>query len=272
VAFLDAVSGDVFGMRLRAALEADGVSVQCLVPTPKPTTLALVQTDAAGVAAYQFYIEGTAAPAVEPGAALAVLPARLDAVCVGSFGLVLEPLADAVAAVLEADAVRSALVVLDPNVRASLVADRAMFDARLQFALERCHVLKASVEDLAWLAPGEAPADAARRLLGFGARVALITCGPEGALVVGPSGELAVPAPAVSVADTIGAGDAFTAGFVAWWRECGRGVGELGDLEAVGEAARFACLVAGRTCERPGAEPPRMAPASAEAGAVQPWG
>src|SRR5579859_4684090 len=195
VAFLGGMSDDVFGVRLRSALEADGVDASCLVPVSAPTTLALVQTDGAGVAAYQFYIEGTAVPALTAAAALEVLPPTLEAVCVGSFGLVLEPLADAVAAVLDADGVRSTLVVLDPNVRASLVADRVAYEARLGHALARCHVLKASAEDLAWLAPGEPPVRAARRLLRSGPAVALVTCGAEGALVVGPSREFAVPAP-----------------------------------------------------------------------------
>jgi fructokinase len=67
-----------------------------------------------------------------------------------------------------------------------------------------------------------------------------------------------VPAPRVEVADTIGAGDAFGGGFLAWWRREGLGVADLGRAEALIEGTRFACLVAARTCERPGASPPRL--------------
>ena len=77
--------------------------------------------------------------------------------------------------------------------------------------------------------------------------------------VVTADGETDVPAEKVEVVDTIGAGDAFGGGFLAWWRRAGLGAGDLGDDDAVLEATRFACVVAGRTVERAGASPPRLA-------------
>ena len=66
-----------------------------------------------------------------------------------------------------------------------------------------------------------------------------------------------MPAPKVEVVDTIGAGDAFGGGFLAYWRRKGLDRDALGDLDAVRAATTFACVVAARTCERPGANPPR---------------
>jgi fructokinase len=65
-----------------------------------------------------------------------------------------------------------------------------------------------------------------------------------------------VAAPAVEVVDTIGAGDAFGGGFLAWWHARGLGPGDLADEAAVVQATGFAALVAARTCARPGASPP----------------
>ena len=62
--------------------------------------------------------------------------------------------------------------------------------------------------------------------------------------------------PPARVVDTIGAGDAFGGGVLAWWRAHGLRAADLARLEPVAEAARFAARVAARTCERPGAEPP----------------
>jgi fructokinase len=62
----------------------------------------------------------------------------------------------------------------------------------------------------------------------------------------------------VTVADTIGAGDAFGGGLVAWWRASGLTAAALADPDALLAAARFAAVVAARTCERPGATPPRL--------------
>ncbi len=84
----------------------------------------------------------------------------------------------------------------------------------------------------------------------------LLTRGPNGALVVTRTAEVPVPAPRVTVVDTIGAGDAFGGGFVGWWSERGLGPDALANIDLVVEATAFACLVAARTCSRPGASPP----------------
>jgi fructokinase len=68
-----------------------------------------------------------------------------------------------------------------------------------------------------------------------------------------------VPATPARVVDTVGAGDAFNAGLLAWLAEHGRltkGAVRALDAGAVADALRFAGLVAARTCERPGADPP----------------
>ena len=87
----------------------------------------------------------------------------------------------------------------------------------------------------------------------------LLTRGAEGALVAARRRRgRASPRRAVAVVDTIGAGDAFGGGVLAWWRANGLRADDLARLEPVVEAARFAARVAARTCERPGAEPPLL--------------
>jgi fructokinase len=86
----------------------------------------------------------------------------------------------------------------------------------------------------------------------------LLTRGGDGVKVVTRDDETDVPALAVEVVDTIGAGDAFGGGFLAWWRREGLGAGELTRTDAVLDATRYAALVAGRTVERAGASPPRL--------------
>jgi fructokinase len=257
VHFLGCLSDDGFGALLRAQLEEDGVKLDTVVDTALPTTLALAELDATGSATYRFYTEGTAAPSLEPEAALGVLPPDVAMVHVGTLGLVMEPTAIALQAVVEAVSA-TALVMADPNCRPTFIPDRGTYRRSLAATLQYVHVVKASVEDLAYLEPGRTPADAARALLDDGPRVALVTDGGEGALVVTADTELRVPAPAARVVDTIGAGDAFGGGFLAWWSLRGLGRDELADTGAVRDATRFACVVAARTCERPGAQPPHL--------------
>jgi fructokinase len=258
VHYLGCLSDDGFGARLRAQLETDGVKLDTVVATGLPTTLALAELDAGGAATYRFYTEGTSAPALFPEAALAALPERVDMLHVGTLGLVMEPVAVALEAVVEAVA-DTALVMVDPNCRPTFIADRDSYRRGLAATLRYAHVVKVSVDDLEYLEPGAAPAAAARSLLAEGPRVALVTLGGDGALVVTAEAEEPVAAPRVEVVDTIGAGDAFGGGFLAWWRLQGLDREALGDAAAVRDATRFACTVAARTCERAGASPPRLA-------------
>ena len=255
--YLGCLSDDGFGQLLRAQLAADGVSLDSAMPTTAPTTLAVADVDAGGQASYRFYLEGSAAAALTPAAALAALPERVAALHVGTLGLVLEPLAGAVEAVADALA-GEALVLLDPNCRPSAVADPSAYRARLGRMLGRADVVKASAEDLAWLEPGSTAQDAAAGLLGHGVAVVLVTCGSEGALVVTRNRRWRVRAPHAAVVDTIGAGDAFGGAFLAWWRMHDLAREELHRVAALEAAVRFACEVAARTCERPGAVPPRI--------------
>lgn len=263
VAYLGRLSSDRLGRRLRAGLQDDGVSLAAVVDTDDPTTLALAEIDAGGAASYRFYSAGTSAAGLEPAAALAALdalaapPAILHA---GTLGLVLEPLASALEAVVDRVA-GSALVVIDPNVRPAATPDPRAYRARLARLRARTDVVKVSDQDLEWLDPSRPPQAAAAALLEPrpGPALVLLTRGAQGATALLRGGQaIDVPAPRVEVADSIGAGDAFAGGFIAWWHREGLGREALADAAAVEAAVAFACLVAGRTTERPGASPPRL--------------
>jgi len=258
VAYLGRVSGDRFGVRLRSQLEADGVRMDAIVGTDAPTTLALAELDGSGVASYRFYDAGTSAPGLTLEEAASALPSDIYAIYLGTLGLVFEPIATTLESIVGRIGPEP-LVAIDPNCRPSTIADPALYRARLQRLLARTDIVKVSQEDLDWLDAGSNPIDAARALLTAGDAVALVTVGSDGVLVVTHADVVAVPAPVVEVVDTIGAGDAFMGSFLADWRAHGRGREELRDLDAVADAAGFACRVAAITCSRAGADPPRLA-------------
>jgi fructokinase len=244
--YAGALSTDGLGTRARAMLVADGVRLDLVQLVGLPTTLATVDVGTEGGAEYRFYVAETAAPQLGPLS----LPAGVTALHVGTLGLVLEPMASAIEE-LVVSAPLDVMVVIDPNCRPALIPDRAAYRARLDRLLARADLLKASVEDLAYLEPDARPAEAARRL----GTPALVTAGADGALAVTREDVVEVPARRARVVDTIGAGDAFGAAALAWWLE--RGLPRQLEVAALAEAAAFGCRVAAHVVSRPGADPPR---------------
>ena len=150
VAFLGALSGDRFGTLLHRQLLADGVDDSLIQFTELPTTLASAELDAHGSASYHFYIAETAAPNLH----LPPLPDDVGILHVGTLGMVLEPMATTLEAVV-GNIGDDVLVLLDPNCRPRVTADRVGYLARLDRMLRRADVVKVSTDDLDFIAPDD---------------------------------------------------------------------------------------------------------------------
>ena len=87
----------------------------------------------------------------------------------------------------------------------------------------------------------------------------LLTDGAGPVRIVTTHWRRAVPVPAVRVVDTVGAGDAFGAGFRGGLARRRAGPSALRDNDAVETAVRFAIRVASWTVGRPGAALPTRA-------------
>ena len=258
VAFLGVLSTDRFGVVLREALVRDGVDLSMAPATDAPTTLAIAELDEAGTATYRFHTAETSAPGLSPDAVAAAIALGPEAVHVGTLGLVLEPMASALASGIAA-ADERILVMLDPNCRPSVILDRAAYLGRLDAVLARTDIVKASVDDLGFIEPGTSAHDAAGELLDRGPAVVLVTDGDRPVRVLTRDLAFDVAAPPVAVVDSVGSGDAFGGAFLAQWAERGLGRRELADPGALREAVSFAIRVAGVTCGRAGADPPTRA-------------
>jgi fructokinase len=258
-AFLGSLSADRFGHLLRASLDADGVTSAVTGATDAPTTLAVVDVGPAGSPRYRFYLDGTSAPALEYPALAGALPGGVTTLFAGGLALVMEPIATSIDRLIASDLPPDALLMIDPNCRPEVITDRQRYLARLSRILRRTDVVKVSVEDLDYLAPGTRAPDAAAALLGQGPALVLLTDGPHPARAFLRGEVISAEVPAVTVADTVGAGDAFGGAFLAWWSRSGLTRSHLRQPAPVQGALRAAAEVAALTCTRVGAEPPWLA-------------
>ena len=258
VAFFGALSTDVFGDRLLRALAAEGVDTRLVARVDEPTTLGLVGCDAHGVPTYTFHgARGADRQLTE--AALAWPALAVDAVQVGSYATVVEPVAATLRALVER-ARPHALVGYDVNVRLAVEPDLARWREALAWHLARADLVKLSDEDLQALAPG-IDADAfARGALQHGARLVVVTRGSAGATAWTRRAHASVEAVPVPLVDTVGAGDSFQAALLAWLfdaRCLSRDALDALDTEQLAAALRYATRAAAITCSRRGADLPR---------------
>ena len=265
---LGPLSSDAFGDLLAARLSDAGVATLPPQRTERPTTLAMVHLDAAGLATYGFYLESTsatgmtaadlsAAHAYDPGAASAALHVSLGAVTLRSPGT------GPVLRDLVVSGTQRPLVTLDPNVRIAVMSDLDAERSAIEQAVALVDVVKVSDADLLALYPREDPLAVAGAWARSGPALVVMTRGAEGAVALrAEGGMLTVAGQHVDVVDTVGAGDAFSSGLLASLedhalleRDALRG----SDVASLRSVLAFAAEVAAITCTRRGADPPRRA-------------
>ena len=217
------LSSDRFGRQLAQALEVEGVQLAQPQAVPQTTSLAVVAVNEAGHPDYAFYREGVADRQITSAslnAACASQPS-VEVACTGC--LALDPAdADHYLPWLKAQKAAGRWIVVDVNLRPSVMPDLSKYRAHVLVMSQLADVLKASDEDLAHLQlPGQTPMAQAEHLMRLGnAQWMALTLGAEGACLLVRHGEQikvfkAREAAAVQVMDTVGAGDSFLAGLLA---------------------------------------------------------
>ncbi|WP_324650713.1 carbohydrate kinase [Georgenia sp. H159] len=248
---------DARGERIRSWLEADGVAVSAGSAGAERTSTARARIDASGAAEYDFDLLYDV-PAVTPLREPAL-------VHVGSISAIHGDAAAKVRTLVE-ELTPVATVSYDPNVRPAVMVDPVATRREVEALVARADVVKVSDEDVAWLAPGEDLTEVLTAWVALGPALVVVTRGAEGALALTAGGaEVTVPAPRVTVADTVGAGDSFMSGIIDGLARDGLlGAGRRELLRALDATTVRAILeraatIAAVTVSRPGANPPTVA-------------
>lgn len=243
-AMVSAVGDDTEGRLIVDLARARHVDVSGVAVDPaRPTGAVDVVVDAAGKATYTF-LDNVAWDALAPKEPQLALMARARAVCFGTLAQRTALSRAGVHALL--DHAPGALVVCDLNFRQGF---HSAGTARQSLA--RARWAKLNDEEMPVLAgylglrPGSLGEQARELLEMFRLDLVALTMGPKGALLAFPGGTLRRGAPRVEVLDTVGSGDAFTAGLVTKHLE-GAGAEEM---------LSFAIALAALTATRKGGTP-----------------
>lgn len=250
-----ACADDERGRSLKEHLAVAGVQLATDPHVLDRTSTACATIGSDGSATYEFDLEWRLGPLVE------VTGERPLLVHTCSLGAVVEPGAAGVRSVV-GDLRDVATVSYDVNARPAVTGAGPEIVGRVEDMVALADVVKASDEDLAELWPDRSMEDAARHLLGLGPLVVAVTRGMGGAAFWTRTTHGSAPSVAVTVADTIGAGDTFMAGTVdALWARGLLGADrreDLAALDAPGWAGvlEHAAEAAAVTVSRRGADPP----------------
>lgn len=260
-AFFAGLSTDYLGRRLRTVLDEEGVRSDYLIDFDAPTTLAMVAVGPDGSPHYSFRGEGCADRALE----LQHLPTLGDEVRgihVGSFSLVVQPIADTLLALVKRES-NQRLISFDPNIRLNPEPSIDRWRAQVSAFAEHAHLIKVSDEDLSLLYPDRDPQSVAEGWLNDRCQLVCLTRGSQGVSVFSRQhGTWSIPARPVKTADTVGAGDTFQAALITYLSEqqldspAGLKALTRGQIE---QMLQFAVQAAALTCTKVGPDLPYRA-------------
>ena len=208
------VGRDGWGERALQELRDRGLDVSLIQQDPRrPTGSVRVAFDENGSHAFEI-VRDVAYDSIEAQPAALEAAADASAICFGTL-IQRSPASRATLATL-LDASRASWALCDVNLRPGCYSDET-----LRWSTTRANVLKLNDEeipDLAHLLPAapRAPGDFARAAVtAWRLRACVVTLGERGAVAADDSGSVVYePGYRVSVGDTIGSGDAFTAAFL----------------------------------------------------------
>ena len=212
VSYFGGLSTDFFGDSLIAGFKESHVDIRPAKIQALDTTLALVKL-VDGQARYLF-IDAASAGRMVTKKDLPKLSKTCAALHFGSISLIPEPCGGAFEALMKRET-KTRVISLDPNIRSTLTKNKRAHIARLNRLIAMADILKISDEDVHWMTGHQDLAKAAKAWLKKGPKIVAITKGSDGVEIYTKTYSFKQVAPKVVIADTVGAGDTFTAGFLA---------------------------------------------------------
>lgn len=212
---ISAIGDDALGKELLENFDAKDVKYH-IDTVPYPTGTVQVELDEAGVPQYEIK-ENVAWDNIPATEELKSIAADTKAFCFGSLAqrnIVSRTTINEFLLAIPKE--NDPLIVFDVNLRQSFYTKEVLCNS-----MKACNILKINDEELVTVSrmfgyPGIDLQDKCWILLGkYNLKMLILTCGINGSYVFTPGEVSFLPTPMVEVADTVGAGDSFTAAFIA---------------------------------------------------------
>lgn len=207
---VSAVGNDALADEIHQQLEEKKLCVN-LETVDFPTGVVNVTLDDKGIPCYDI-IEGVAYDNIHWTSRLEAIAQETKAVCFGTLAQRNSVTRNTIEKFLDSMPSEGTLKIFDINLRQHYYSRELVEDS-----MSRCNVLKINDEELIVVRemlglPYVAPEDMCRELMkSYSIDVLILTCGTDGSHVFSESEHSFLDTPKVSVADTVGAGDSFTA-------------------------------------------------------------
>ncbi len=212
---VSAIGDDALGKEIFENFTSKGLD-QLIAEVPYPTGTVQVEIDQTGIPLYDIK-ENVAWDNIPYTEHLDALAKRTKAVCFGSLAqrnVVSRETINHFLDTMPKD--DDSLIVFDVNLRQGFYNKEILCKS-----MQNCNILKINDEELITVSrmfgyPGIDLQDKCWILLGkYNLKMLILTCGINGSYVFTPGNVSFQPTPKVEVADTVGAGDSFTAAFIA---------------------------------------------------------
>jgi fructokinase len=258
-AYLNPLSQDRFGQQFVAQLKVNKVEMRAGYISSLPTALAVVSLDAEGKPTYAFHHGPVADRDVEAQKVIASLPDQIDLLHTGGLALIPEDV-DKIITVMQEGGRRGGVLSVDANLRPIASNDLAAYRQGVLRALRQAHIIKVSDEDLHHLGFSSHDLIASAKKLFEHSDIQLIalTLGANGAALITRSAFAQLSPPKLSIQDTVGAGDCFQAGLIAYLSHAEKltqaAIKNL-DVTILSNALRHAIVAASINITRAGCDP-----------------
>lgn len=242
---VSAIGDDALGKEIIENFTSKGLD-QLIAEVPYPTGTVQVEIDQTGIPLYDIK-ENVAWDNIPYTEHLDALAKRTKAVCFGSLAqrnVVSRNTINHFLDTMPKD--DDSLIVFDMNLRQGFYNKEILCKS-----MQNCNILKINDEELITVSrmfgyPGIDLQDKCWILLGkYNLKMLILTCGINGSYVFTPGNVSFQPTPKVEVADTVGAGDSFTAAFIA----------SILEGKSVTEAHSIAVKTSAYVCTQKGAMP-----------------